>query len=138
MTRTAWRWLGIFLALTTVYLGVLWLLRNQLFVLFYGGKYGEHAGSLLWVGLVPVSASLAVVLGSVLQAFERPDLGFWAQAGSAVAALTVGLGLAAAWGVNGAIAGLIVSYATGAVLRAHFWRTLLRRSPVPLSNSVES
>jgi len=138
MTRTAWRWLGIFLGLTSVYLGALWLMRNELFVLFYGGKYREHASSLLWVGLVPVSASFAVVLGSVLQAFERPDLGFWSQVGSAVAALTVGLGLATLWGVNGAIGGLILSYVTGTALRAYFWRNLVRRSRVETSKPLDS
>jgi len=121
-----------------VYLGALWLMRNELFVLFYGGKYREHASSLLWVGLVPVSASFAVVLGSVLQAFERPDLGFWSQVGSAVAALTVGLGLATLWGVNGAIGGLILSYVTGTALRAYFWRNLVRRSRVETSKPLDS
>ncbi len=128
MTRHAWQWLGIFLALTTVYLGALWVLRNELFVVFYGGKYGEHAGSLLWVGLVPVSASFGVVLACVLQALERPDLVFWSQVGSAVTALTIGLGLATVWGVDGAIAGLVLSYAAGAALRAQFSRKLIRSS----------
>jgi len=68
MTRLAWRWLGILLVLTTLYLGALLLLRTELFELFYGRKYREHERSLLCVGLVPVFASFAIVLGSVLQA----------------------------------------------------------------------
>lgn len=137
MARDAWRWLGIFLVLTSVYFGVLWVLRDQLFVLFYGGKYHEHAGSLLWVGLVPVVASVTVVLGCVLQALERPDLVFWSQVGSAVVALTAGLALATIWGVTGAVAGLVLSYATAAVLRAQFSRTVVCRLSVQPSSPVE-
>ena len=105
-------------------------------MLFYGGKYSEHARALLWVGLVPVSASFGVVLASVLQALERPDLVFWSQVGSVVAALTAGIGMATVWGVDGAVAGLVLSYATGAALRALFASTLIRGSSVRTSKSV--
>src|SRR5437867_4322044 len=79
---------------------------------------------MLWVGLIPLSASVVVVLGCVLQALERPDLVFWSQVGSAVAALTAGLGMATVWGVDGAVGGLLLSYATGAAMRALFSRNV--------------
>src|SRR5205823_2895001 len=128
MTRQTRQWLLMFLALTTIYLAVLWMLRNELFVLFYGGKYREYAGSMVWVGLVPVSAGLVVVFGSALQALERPDLVLWSQVGSAVVALTAGLKLATVSGVDGAIGGLVLSYGTGALLLALSSRALARRS----------
>lgn len=133
------RWLVIFTLFGIAYLAALWALRNDLFKLFYGGRYGEHAGSLILVGLVPLAAGFVVVLGAELQALERPDLVFWSQVGAALTALTVGLGLATVRGVDGAVTGLLLSYAVGGVLRGWFsWRVTRDRAASPLRSETNS
>ena len=128
------RTMFLFMTLTgtgsLLYLAALWLLRNQIFDVVYGGKYAEYAGwPLALTGLMPLATCLTAVLGSALRALERPDLVLWCSVGSLAAALTVGIPLANAYGVTGALAGLMASSAVGIVLMYSFYINASRRHP---------
>jgi O-antigen/teichoic acid export membrane protein len=116
VTGAALRFLVFFATISLFYLGALWLLRERVFDLLYGGKYREHASALLWVGLMPMAASGTVVLGSVLRALERPDHVFRASVWGAGVALTAGFALAVGQGVVGAAAAIVISYLVTGVM----------------------
>jgi O-antigen/teichoic acid export membrane protein len=97
-------WLCIGLASTTL---IEWM---------YNGLYLEYA-NLLWIlGGVSFFSGIIAIFGSVLRALQKPNFIFWSYVCSSVVALTVGLGLAAVWGIFGAVLGMIISYATTAVV----------------------
>jgi O-antigen/teichoic acid export membrane protein len=68
------------------------------------------------------------VLASGLRAIERPDCMFWCYLASGVTTLVVGIPLASALGVGGALAGLIVSSLVAIVMMLRFSRQLLGKS----------
>lgn len=118
MRRTVRRVTGVFFAGGAMYFALLWFFRIPIMNLLYGGKYLEYSGlPVFLVGLVPLATALSVSFGGALRAFERPDHVFWANAAAGVIAVSLGLCLVATWGVPGAAAGYLVSYAVfGAVL----------------------
>lgn len=93
--------------------GLFWLLLGlfhyPLVTWLYGGRYSEYSYLLWLLGLLVLTYGLLSVLGAVLRALERPSQVFWAYVLSATVALTAGLGLLVAWGVVGAVVGLLVS-----------------------------
>jgi O-antigen/teichoic acid export membrane protein len=125
MRQTVRRLVGVFLLGSAVYFVVLWQFHAEILQLLYGGKYLEYGPApFLLLGAVPLLASLTTVLGSALRALERPDRLFWCYLISSAAAVFVGTPLTAVFGLTGALAGILVSYVTGAVaMGAHLKRT---------------
>jgi O-antigen/teichoic acid export membrane protein len=110
MNRTMLVFLGLFCAGAVVYLAGLWLFRDSVFQIFYGGKYAQYAGwPLLLTGLLPLGTCASSVLGDGLRALEKPDSIFWCYAGSVIGAVAVGIPLSAVIGVSGALLGLLAS-----------------------------
>lgn len=92
---------------------VYWLLLGvfhlSLMAWLYEGQYQEY-GMYLWLlGLIPFCGGVSTVLSAVLRARNRPELVFWAHATAAVTVLTVGIGLVAAWGMVGAVWGIMLA-----------------------------
>jgi O-antigen/teichoic acid export membrane protein len=86
---------------------LLGLLHDPLIAWLYGGRYTENAG-LLWIlGLMPVSAGVVHVLAAALRASERPDQVYWAYLFSTAVALPLGIVAVFAWGIIGAVVGLL-------------------------------
>jgi O-antigen/teichoic acid export membrane protein len=128
MKRTMKLSFALFVFGSLAYLALLWGLRFQIFHSLYGGKYSVYnSWPLLLVGLLPIAASLPNVVGAALGAIERPKLGFWADAGSAVCALVIGVPLARALGVGGALLGIVVSYTLMGILTLFFYSRSVRR-----------
>lgn len=97
-------WLGISLASTTL---IGWL---------YNGLYIEYA-HLLWIlGGLPIFAAIIGVFGAVFRSLQQPALIFYSYLGSSTVSLTLGVGLAATWGITGAVLALTISYATTAAI----------------------
>ena len=82
----------------------------------YAGQYTEYAHLLWFVGAIPLLASAGNVLASALRAMERPNLVFQGYALAAVAAGTLGLGAVIYAGIEGAVLGLLFSYAVMGVI----------------------
>jgi O-antigen/teichoic acid export membrane protein len=115
MTRTMKTLLGLLIPVSMVYLAMLWGFRQALFRIFYGGNYREYSGlPIVLVGLIPIAAGAAMVLGAGLRAIERPSSVFWGYVAASISTLFLGLPLAYVWGVAGAAAGMLISSGTGA------------------------
>jgi len=129
MRQTVRRVTGVLLAGAGLYLLVLWLFRVQIINLLYQGKYLEYAGlPVVLIGLVPLATACGVALGCALRACLRPDMVFWGYLAASVAALSLGLWSAAAWGVVGALSGYLGSYAALAIVLWFFYDRLGRKA----------
>ncbi len=113
-----------------VYWGVIAPLKGPVFHFLYGGKYMGIAYllPLVAVGSLLSSATMGPVI--VLRAMESPASVFVAHAASSVIALLIGIPLTWAFGLWGAVVGLIASGAVS-LLMALF---LLRRKVRETSN----
>lgn len=128
MWQTVRRITGVFVAAAGFYLVALWLFRVPIMNFLYGGKYLEYSElPVLLVGMIPLVTACTVGLGGVLSACERTDRIFWANVAAGAVAVTLGLSLAAAWGVTGAASGYLVSYTTLAAVYWLFCRRLIHR-----------
>ena len=123
MDRTMRVALALFFSGCALDLGLLWMLGSQALQFLYAGKYTEYAGwPLLLVGLLPFAASLTAILGGALRALERPDSIFSCYVGSSIAAFLVGLPLAWAFGLTGAMGGALVSALVTGVWMYRFYK----------------
>lgn len=126
MRQTVRRVTSVFVAGAGAYFVLLWFFRIQIIHLLYGGKYVEDSGlPVCLVGLAPIATALTVSFGVALRAFERADYLFWANVAASAIAITLGLWLAASWGVLGATAGYVASYSVFAGASWFFYRKLL-------------
>lgn len=123
---------ALFLAGSSIYLAVLWVFRFQIFHALYGDKFSGYEGwPLLAAALIPLAQGLPNVAGAALGAIEKPRLGFWADAWSALFALVVGVSLAYWLGVGGALLGIAMSYALMGFLTFYLYKqSILREPPV--------
>jgi O-antigen/teichoic acid export membrane protein len=128
MNQTMLLFLILFCAGAGIYLSGLWVFRDAVFNIFYGGKYKQYAGwPLLLTGLLPLGTCATAVLGDALRALERPDFIFWCYMGSIVGAVAIGIPFSASLGVSGALLGLLASSLITVLMMACFYRTSLRQ-----------
>lgn len=113
----------LFVVAPLVYFVCLGTLARTAVHLLYGPRYESIIG-LVWIaGLVPLVAAASAVSGAALRALEMPSLVFIAYLCSAVVAMSAGLILVRNLGVEGALVGWVLSYATSAmVLALVLWR----------------
>lgn len=114
----------------TVYGVVVLLIGEPVLVWLYGGAYVEHAPSLMLMASVPIFASVVGVVSSALRAVEHPELVFRAYLAPTALALTVGMLLTLVYGVAGAAAGWLLTYASAVValgVAFGFWERRARR-----------
>jgi O-antigen/teichoic acid export membrane protein len=129
--KTVRRATAMFLMLAGVYFVVVWVFRVQIIHLLYGGKYLQYSNlPVLLIALVPVATAFTVPFGSALRAWERPDLAFWGYLTAAGLALSLGIYLAATWGVVGALSGYLASYGAVAIVFSFFYRRIGSESKV--------
>lgn len=112
----------IFLVPPLVYWGVLAAVPSQLFTLFYGSQYADHAHLLRIAGAIPVVASIAVAAGAAVRALELTRIVFVAYLASSLVAVTAGMGLIASYGIEGALLASLAAYATTACVLVIFLR----------------
>ena len=116
-----------------LYLSALWLFRDHLFQLFYGGRYSQYRGwPLLLAGALPIGTCLYSAIGNGLRALERPDRLFWAFVGSSAAAVLFGIPLTARFGVTGALLGNHCSAVVFIAMLAWLYRSLSREPAHPV------
>jgi O-antigen/teichoic acid export membrane protein len=101
---------------------VLWMGRSFLFQSLYAGKYQEYkTWPLLLTGLVPITTTAAIIVGSALRALEKPEFIFWSYAASTASVIVLGLPLTLHSGVLGATGSLFFSSLVAAVIMAWFF-----------------
>jgi O-antigen/teichoic acid export membrane protein len=108
---------------SVVYFFALWLGRSLLFQLLYAGRYQEYrTWPLILIGLVPITATATMIVGSALRALEKPQWIFWSYAASTVSVIVVGLPLTLHSGVLGATWSLFISGLVAGVTMTWFFR----------------
>jgi len=106
------------------YWALLGIFHGPLVRAMYGGRY-ESESSLLWgLGLLPLAAAGVSVVESALRALARSDAIFRAYVFAAAATIAIGVPLTFAWGVGGAIAGLLIAHAVAMLFIASALRRL--------------
>ena len=128
MKRTMKLCFALLICGSVAFLTLLWGSRFQIFHLLYGGKFSAYdSWPLLLVGLLPIAQSLPNVVGAALGALERPKLGFWSDVGGGAGGVALGVPLACALGVGGALIGIVVSYTLKGILTLFFFMRSVRR-----------
>jgi O-antigen/teichoic acid export membrane protein len=128
MARTMYLSTVLFCAGASAYLALLWPARTLVMGWLYAGKYDAYASwPLALAALLPFTSCVSAAVGGGLRALERPDCIFWCYLASGVATLVVGIPLAAAYGVGGALAGLLISSAIAAAAMIGFSQHVLKR-----------
>lgn len=113
-----WRALIVLVAGAALYALLIAEFGGPLMDLLYRGRYGEYARFAWLTGLIPVPFAAMEVLGSFLRARERPDRILWANMISAVVTVVFGGAAVAAWGLLGALLGLLGAYVTTMLVMA--------------------
>ena len=108
---------GLIVLAATIYLLLLCVYGETIVYFLYKGNYSEYVGLLWLTGLIPIMGGLIAISWCALQALEVPNKIFLAHVTSSGVALTIGLLFVHAWGVRGAILGLLTAYiVTGTIL----------------------
>jgi O-antigen/teichoic acid export membrane protein len=94
--------------------------RHDVVRFAYGDRYIAYADLLIVLGALPLVASHAGVLGTVLRVHGQVRITFWASAAAAVASLIVGLASMATIGVYGAVTGMIAADVVRVLVIRHF------------------
>ena len=106
----------LFVGLSIIYAPVVLIFGSQLAELLFGPKY-SIAGATLWLlAAIPLVTALSAVSGAVLRALERLGRVLWIYVAATLVTLLIGLPLVFAYGVNGALASMLLSAATTAIL----------------------
>ena len=117
-----WVALAVLLAGASLYALLIGLFGGPLMDLLFRGRYTQYTGYAWLMGLTVLPPAAIAVFGSVLQAYERPDRVLWAYVVSTVVTCAFGVAAIAAWGLLGAILGLLAGYVTTTL--AMFWWVL--------------
>jgi O-antigen/teichoic acid export membrane protein len=125
MRRPMRLFLVLFLSAAGLYCLGLILFRRELLLLLYGSKYSSSLSLVPFIGLLPLFSAFIAVYGSALRVMERPDKVFWSYLASSAVAVACGIPLARLFGVAGALAGVLSSYLTTAVIMFVLDRELL-------------
>ena len=107
--RTVLQLLGIFVPIGLVYLCLLAAFRSPILAFLYAGRYGTASlGTVIAIGILPITSGMAALLGAALRALERPRLIFWSYLVSVSVALSIGIPITLRGGVGGAVLSLVI------------------------------
>jgi len=126
MARTVNISLLLFLGVSSIYILVLIIFKTEVLRCIYANKYREFFNLIPIVALLPLGASLVAVFGCSLKAMRRSDRVFWCYVVSCVVAIGGGVPLAAKFGVQGALWGLLGSSSITGTLMLLFFRNLIK------------
>ena len=106
------RWYGLLGAVLLVpYFGVLWVWPGEVLRLVYGtgSPYMALETEVRLFALAYATIYIGQLAGALLLGLEQSRASFWVTAACAAASVVAGMPLAAGYGVDGALAGLVVS-----------------------------
>jgi O-antigen/teichoic acid export membrane protein len=113
----------LFVGLSIIYAPVVLIFGSQLAELLFGPKYPLAKATLWLLAAIPLVTAVSAVSGAVLRALERLGRVLWTYVAATVVTLLVGLPLVFAYGVDGALASMLLSAVTTAILGTHAsWR----------------
>jgi O-antigen/teichoic acid export membrane protein len=106
----------LFAGSSLAYLPIVVILGSALTGRLFGDQY-RLSGTALWlIAAIPFFTALSLVSTAVLRAVERPDQVLLTSIGSTAVTCLIGLPLIWRWGVEGALASILLSAATAAAL----------------------
>ena len=114
--------LGLFIA-TVSFAGLLALFASRAERLVFGGKYAEHAWLMPLLVLVPAAFGASTGQSMALRAMHRPHFDLAANAIAAPVGVISALFLMHLWGLGGAAASMVLSYATSSITTWWIYRT---------------
>ncbi len=111
----AWRIAGLYTLGSSAYWILICMFRTQLIHVMYGGHYQEIASLVPIVALASVLAGAAMGPTIAIRAMRSPASVTAIYFGSSVVSILVGIPACRAWGVRGAVVGILLSSAVSAV-----------------------
>ena len=111
----AWRIAGLYTLGSSTYWILICLFRTQLIRLMYGGHYQEITSLVPLVALASVLAGAAMGPTIAIRAMRSPASVTAIYFGSSVVSILVGIPACRAWGVRGAVVGILLSSAVSAM-----------------------
>jgi O-antigen/teichoic acid export membrane protein len=115
---------SLFLALSAVYAPLVLIFGSWLAELLFGTRYPIDGTTLWLLAAIPLVAAVSGVSGAVLRALERPDRVLWTYVAATAVTCFIGLPLVFRYGVDGALASVLLSTATTATLATYASRRL--------------
>jgi O-antigen/teichoic acid export membrane protein len=109
----------LYVGLSIGYAPVVLIFGSPIAELLFGSQYSIGGATLWLLAAIPFVTAVSTVSGAVLLALERPDRMLWAYVAATAVTLLIGLPLVFAYGVNGALASMLLSTATTAILVTH-------------------
>jgi O-antigen/teichoic acid export membrane protein len=115
----------LFVGSSVVYAPLVIIFGTEIAELLFGTQY-ELDGITLWLlAAIPLATAVSAVSGAVLRVLERPDQVLWTYVAAATVTCLIGLPLVYHFSVDGALASMLLSTATTAVLATYAGRQLL-------------
>jgi O-antigen/teichoic acid export membrane protein len=105
----------LFVGLSAVYAPVVLVFGSRLTGLVFGPQYRIEGVTLWMLAAIPLVTAVAAISGTTLRAIERPDWVLRTYVAATVVTCLVGLPLVYRFGVDGALAALLLSSVTTAV-----------------------
>jgi O-antigen/teichoic acid export membrane protein len=110
MKRTVVQLVIMFVPVGFLYLLFLTAFRTPILHLLYAGRYDNvSAWTVVSIGLLPITSSIAFLLGAGLRSQERPQLIFWSYLAATLVAIAVGIPVTLRNGVSGAAFALVLT-----------------------------
>jgi O-antigen/teichoic acid export membrane protein len=109
----------LFVGLSIGYAPVLLIFGSSLARLLFGTQYSIDGVTLWLLAAIPLVTAVSTVSGDVLAVLERLDRVLWSYVAGTAVTLLVGLPLVFTYGVDGALASMLLSVATTAILCTH-------------------
>jgi len=106
----------LFAGSSLLYLPIVVILGAEVTGRLFGEQYRLGGASLWLVAAIPLFTAVSLVSTAVLRALERPDQVLLTSIGSTVVTCVLGLPLIWRWGVEGALASILLSALTAAAL----------------------
>jgi O-antigen/teichoic acid export membrane protein len=116
---------GLYLALSVVYAPLVLIFGSQLAELLFGTEYRIDGTTLWLLAGIPLVTAVSGVSGAVLRVLERPDRVLWTYVAATAVTFLIGLPLVYGYGVDGALASMLLASATTATLGMHACRRLI-------------
>jgi O-antigen/teichoic acid export membrane protein len=113
--RLAWRIAGLYTLGSSVYWILVCVFRTQLINLMYAGHYQEIAPLVPYVAVASILAGASMGPAIVIRAMRSPASVTAIYFGSSLLAAVVGIPACKAWGIRGAVLGIMISSIVSAV-----------------------
>jgi O-antigen/teichoic acid export membrane protein len=126
----------LFISLSAVYAPVVLAFGSKLAELLFGAQYRMEGKTLWLLATIPLITAVSGVAGAVLRSLERPDTVLWTYVASTAVTGLVGLPLVFRYGVDGALASLLLSASTTAILGTYASRRLTAESTQAAGSAV--